>query len=146
MFSACVCAWQASGNDHRLNSWEAGTDPCGSPVWVGVTCDGGGAVVKLGTDGLGCQGLTGDIPTLAPLTALTNLELDRTAVAGDVSALAPLTALTHLDLANTKVTGAASGLDPLSKLTVLWLHDTAVTGCAAFCAAHKAIGHSDCYC
>ena len=69
-----------------------------------------------------------------------------TAVTGDVSGLAPLTALTQLDLANTKVTGAASGLDPLTKLTVLWLHGTAVTGCTAFCAAHKAIGRSDCCC
>ena len=136
---------QASGNGNGLDSWKAGTDPCGSPDWVGVTCCGGGAVEQLDLDafsGAPLVGLTGDISALAPLTALTLLDLDSTAVAGDISALAPLTALTVLDLDNTKVTGAANSLDPLTKLTALYLDGTAVTGCGAFCTAHPAIDNA----
>ena len=164
---------QASGNGNGLNNWKAGTDPCSNPGWAGVRhlvwCDGSGAVVTLdlGYDDA-AKGLTGHIAALAPLTALTYLDLGGTAVAGDVSGLAPLTALTHLDLGNTavtgdvstlaplkaltelvlalnlKLTGAASSLDPLTKLTCLLLYGTAVTGCPAFCAAHNAIGDCEC--
>ena len=75
--------------------------------------------------------LTGSLSDLAPLTALTYINLtDSTNITGSLSDLAPLTALTSLNLAGaTNITGSLSDLAPLTALTSLNLTGaTNITG------------------
>ena len=65
--------------------------------------------------------LTGSLSDLAPLTALTILNLTGSShITGSLSDLSPLTALTSLDLISLpNLTGSLSGLAPLTALTSL---------------------------
>jgi hypothetical protein len=157
--------FKESGNGEGLDSWQNGTDPCGSTPWAHVYCDAHGAVIHLGYEGEFPDALTGRVGALAPLRTLTYLGLGdgvhQTAVGGALRDLAPLTQLTDLYLWGTAVGGALRDLAPLTKLDTLELSATAVvgnaaadlgpltkleylsltacphvTGCDAFCAAH----------
>jgi Leucine-rich repeat (LRR) protein len=83
-----------------------------------------------------------DLSALSPLTQLTGLSLNNTAVS-DLSALSPLTQLTGLDLSNTAVSDL-SALSPLTQLTGLYLSNTAVSSdeITRFETARKSLGLS----
>ena len=75
--------------------------------------------------------LTGSLSDLAPLTALTQLDLsDNTNITSSLSDLAPLTALTQLRLERIpNITGSLSDLAPLTALKNLRLYQaTNITG------------------
>eukprot|EP01051_Picozoa_sp_SAG22_P009381 SAG22_NODE_779_length_7272_cov_146.237418_3_plen_176_part_00 len=143
-----LLGFKASTNGDGLDSWKAGTDPCGSSAWGGVTCDFcGGAVVSLNLGFGDFGGLSGTIsPVLGNLTALTSLDLFRTHLSGTIpDSLGNLTALTTLDLSSTKLSGTLPpSLGNLTALTHFALSSTKVTGCNGFCYAHPAITTCDC--
>ena len=89
-------------NAALLASWSSG-DAC-SDHWVGITCDGGGSVVRLQ---LTYIGLRGTIPSeVGALSSLSVMELRFTSLSGTLPpSLGRLTALVQLGLGYNSFSG-----------------------------------------
>ena len=118
-----ACSWPYGGfHGCPLDSWTAGTEPCGDghdderSGWVGVRCDArGGRVVYVSLNGTGVGGEL--LPFFGRLGALLQLNLyTNPALRGDVADLAGATELRNLYLSHCPLVGGRLHAD------AGWLH------------------------
>eukprot|EP00798_Chlamydomonas_sp_ICE-L_P016158 gene16158-22319_t len=102
-------------NGEALANWVEFTDPCGTPQWTGVTCNGGTVtgVDFSGLPGIG-SGPVGPLPFPEPMkwvTTLTSLDFGNVAIVGTLpESYSSLTNLMELNIDN--VPGVTGSLPP----------------------------------
>ena len=104
-------------------NWAADT---AMDTWDGITVSG--TPPRVESLLLSNKDLTGEIPALSALTALTRLSLNSNELTGEIPALSALTALQRLRLHNNELTGEIPALSALTALTQLFLYGNQLTG------------------
>ncbi|ALG68372.1 choice-of-anchor D domain-containing protein [Beggiatoa leptomitoformis] len=89
--------------DSATNNWGATLTPC--TTWTGVTCSAGKVISIIRN----AQNLTGTIPTLSSLTALTKLDLGSNTLTGSIPTTLPNT-LQDLLLSHNSLSGTIPSL------------------------------------
>ncbi|CAI7811063.1 unnamed protein product, partial [Closterium sp. NIES-53] len=99
----------------KLSSWQTNGDPCGSPTFQGVTCDGHHQPVALHLNGLG---LAGEIPVeINQIATLTFLDLGRNTLSGVIpDSINNILSLQVLNLCNNRLGGRIPELNLVTKL------------------------------
>jgi Leucine-rich repeat (LRR) protein len=95
-------------------------------TWYGVTCNAGNANV-VAID-LRVNQLTGVIPSLTGLTALTNFNVSANQLTGAIPALTGLTALVSFDVSRNQLTGAIPSLTGVTALLSFDVSRNQLTG------------------
>lgn len=95
---------QELGSPSALSSWSAGTSECG---WLGVTCDGSGAVVDVSLQSLSPTRLSGSLPSsLRFVSSLRSVSLDGNAFSGSLpDSWSELVGLEFVSLAGNGLAG-----------------------------------------
>ncbi|XP_040995685.1 leucine-rich repeat receptor protein kinase HPCA1-like [Juglans microcarpa x Juglans regia] len=124
VLTALKAAWK-----NTPPSWGYSEDPCGLPVWDGVTCNNNSRVTALKLSTMGLEGkLEGDIGELTELTSL-DLSFNRRLTGSLSPRLGDLRKLTILLLAGCSFSGdIPDELGNLSELYFLALNSNNLTG------------------
>jgi Bacterial Ig-like domain (group 3) len=115
-------SWYNKGN------WENAGDPCAAAPdgWYGITCDATGShVVALA---LPSNNLTGTLPALANLSALTSVDVSFNNLTGAIPALSALTNLQSFVAASNGLTNSLPALAGLTALSVFDVHTNQLSG------------------
>ena len=92
--------------------------------WRGVTVSGGRVIHLFPKN----SQLTGTIPDLSALTALTHIQIENNELSGTLTASHFPTSLIDLTLSNNQLTGTIPDLSALTALEYLWLHQNQLSG------------------
>ncbi len=92
--------------------------------WRGVNVSGGRVIHLFPKN----SQLTGTIPDLSALTALTHIQIENNELSGTLTASHFPTSLIDLTLSNNQLTGTVPDLSALTALQYLWLHENELSG------------------
>ncbi|XP_024984553.1 receptor-like kinase TMK4 isoform X2 [Cynara cardunculus var. scolymus] len=114
---AAVMAKLSTSLSPALSSWKSNTDFC---KWEGITCDDSKLVTSIN---IPSKSLTGNLPSdINQLSQLKTLNLQRNSLSGDLPTLANLTLLEQLNLESNNFTsippGFFSGLTSLQSFSI----------------------------